>query len=280
VIDKDGSVWIQATSSLVKVDVKHGDAVSSNYPVDCMYGIASDPQGRIYTSGYGESCLRRFDPVTGENQILPLGVNGGGVALDQNNHVWTGQPKMARVDASGAQMALVGYAAVGGHGAAIDYDNRPWSIPLSGNNTAYKIDPTNLATGEYAYETAVPGLGTYTYSDMTGFQLSNSASKSGVYRHTFAGSCGVDTVWKDLDLAVIAPPGTTVTVSVRWANTVAELAGVAWTKVATIPPDALPIPLTIPPAGAVQVEVAMKSSDLAVTPILSSLSLSQEGCKE
>jgi cysteine-rich repeat protein len=279
VIDKDGAVWIQSTSHLVRVDVKNGDVVKSDYPVNCMYGIAADPLGRIYTSGYSDQCLRRFDPATGENQILKLPVNAGGVAVDKDNHVWTGEPQIQHIDASGPQMVILGSSSVGGHGAAIDYDNRPWSIPLSGNNTAYKIDPNNLQGGQYAYEVATPGLGTYTYSDMTGFQLTNSAAKGGVYRHTFVG-CGADTSWDSLSLDVMSPPKTSVSVSVRVAPTVAALQGVPWTKVATLPPDTSPITLNVPKGGVMQTEVTMKSADLALTPILSGISVVTSGCKE
>ncbi len=271
VVDKDGNVWIQALSALVKVDVKNGDAVST-HPAQCMYGITADPQGRIYTSGYGDQCVRRYDPATGENVAIQIGRNGGGVAIDQNGHLWTGQPTGVRIDTN--SMQILGTAQAGGHGWAIDYDGRPWSIPIAGNHTAYRHDPNSGVP--YSNQVAQPGLGTYTYSDMTGFQLINAASKGGIFRKTFQG-CSPDTLFESLDLKLLAPPNTATTVSIRVAPSVAELPNAAWKKVASLPPDVMPIPLNVS-GGALQVEVAMKSQDLNASPILSSITLTQSNC--
>jgi hypothetical protein len=273
VVDKDGNVWVQAVSKLVKIDVKNDDTVTSDYPVDCMYGITADPQGRIYTSGYSQQCVRRYDPATGANDVLKIANNGGGVAIDQNGHLWTGQ-KGVRIDTNGP-LKLLGTAKVGGHGWAIDFDGSPWSIPINGNNTAYKHDPNSAAP--FNYQVAKPGVGTYTYSDMTGFQLVNAASKGGIFRKTFQGCGGGQTLFESLDMKLLAPPSTVTTVSVRVAPSVAELPAASWKKVATLPPDTTPIPLNLT-GGAIQVELAMKSKDLDATPILSSLTLNQQNC--
>lgn len=276
VVDKDANVWIQSGSGgLVKVDVKAGDAVTS-HPLSCAYGIAADPQGRIYTSGAG--CLARFDPATGKTETLQ-GVTGGGVAVDQKNHVWTGESELFEVDASGPVMKLVGRAQQGGHGAAIDNDGHPWAIPI-GAGVAYKIDLTKMdGSGRYVADAANVGGGSYTYSDMTGFQLKNAASKSGLYRHTFTGCSG--SKWQSVDLSASVPAGTTITVSARVAQTQADLANQAWVKVGTIPPAMAPLPLNLPAGAFIQIEVAMKSTDLMVTPILSSLSVNTTtDCKQ
>lgn len=277
VVDKDANVWIQSGGSngLVKVDVKAGDAVST-HPLSCAYGIAADPQGRIYTAGGG--CLARFDPVTKQTEILS-GVTGGGLAVDQKNHVWTGESELFRVDASGPVMKLIGRAQNGGHGAAIDNDGHPWAIPI-GAGVAHKIDESTLdGSGRYVTQPASVGQGSYTYSDMTGFQLKNAASKSGIYRHTFTG-CSASK-WESVDLSASVPPGTTITISARVAQTQADLANQAWIKVATIPPATAPVPLNLPAGAYIQIEIAMKSTDLTVTPILSSLSVkTPTDCKQ
>jgi sugar lactone lactonase YvrE len=279
VIDKDGSVWVQSVSSLVKVDVQNNDEVTE-HPATCMYGITTDSQGRIYTSGGG--CLRRYDPATGANDTLQLPGSGSGVAVDKDGHAWTGDSKLMEIDASGQSgepMVLLGQAENGGHGAAIDYDNRPWCIPLNGtDHKAFKVDASKKnAQGEYMTEFATVGYGNYTYSDMTGFQLTNSgSSKVGVVRHTFT-SCGPEATFDAILIDAEAPPMTLVTVSIRTADAVVQLKN-DWQKVASIPPDGSPIALNIPPAAVMQVEVAMKSDDPMVTPILSSVSVTQSGC--
>jgi cysteine-rich repeat protein len=272
VVDKDGNVWVQALAALVKIDVKNGDEVTS-HPAQCMYGITADPQGRIYTSGYGDQCVRRYDPTTGENVVvgIPTG-NGGGVAIDQNGHLWTGQQGV-RIDTN--TMQVLGTSQAGGHGWAIDANGIPWSIPLGGSYTAYKHDPNSAAP--FNYQVAKPGVGTYTYSDMTGFQLVNAASKGGIFRKTFQGCGGGQTLFESLDMKLLAPPSTVTTVSVRVAPSVAELPAASWVKVATLPPDTTPIPLNLT-GGAIQVELTMKSQDLNASPILSSLTLNEKNC--
>jgi cysteine-rich repeat protein len=272
-IDKDGSVWIQSGSALVKVDVKNNDAVSS-YPAQCMYGIATDPLGRVYTSGYGDQCVRRFDPVTLKSDAIPIGRNGGGVALDQNGHLWTGQPTGVRVDTNGPTLKILGTAKNGGHGWAIDYDNNPWSIPINGSFTAYKHDPSSAVP--YNNQIAKPGAGTYTYSDMTGFQLTNAASKAGLFRKTFLG-CGPNTSFDALSFDLTAPPNTTTTISVRVAPDAASLANAAWQKIATVPPSKTPVTIK-QSGGAIQIELALQSKDLNVTPILSTLDVQMSNC--
>jgi hypothetical protein len=146
------------------------------------------------------------------------------------------------------------------------------------DHQAYKIDPSKKnAMGQYVTEAATVGVGNYTYSDMTGFQLTNIGSaKVGLFRHTFT-SCGPMATFDTIDLQLLAPPMTLVTVSVRTADAAVQLSG-GWQKVASIPPDGTPIPLNLPPAGVLQVEVAMKSEDPMVTPTLSSLSITQSNC--
>jgi cysteine-rich repeat protein len=273
VLDKDGNVWIQSGSALVQVDVKNNDTVTS-HPALCMYGIAADPLGRIYTSGYSQNCVRRYDPVTKVSDMLAIGRSGGGVALDQNNHLWTGQPTGVRVDTNGP-LKILGTTKNGGHGWAIDYDNNPWSIPLNGTAyQAFKHDPKSASP--YNNVIAKPGYGNYTYSDMTGFQLTNAASKGGVFRKTFAG-CGPDTKFESLSFDITSPANTTTTIKYRVAADLASLANVPWTKLAVVPPATTPVAIN-KNGGAIQIELVLQSKDLAVTPILSTLDVQMSNC--
>jgi cysteine-rich repeat protein len=276
VIDKNGSVWVQGGASLIRIDVKNGDAVTA-FPGQCMYGIAADPQGRIYTSGGG--CVGRFDPATQQWETLSVpGLSSGGIAIDQNNHAWTGLSPAFEIDASGPTMVKVGQADVGGWGVAIDYDNKPWVIPaFDGGGRAHRLDLSAGPGNTYGHATATVGGGNYTYSDMTGFQLVNAASKAGIFRRTFLG-CGAATQWTTLDFSLTAPPSTVSEVSVRVAPDQPSLATATWQKVATLPPDTSPIALNVPVGNVIQVEVTMQSKDLAITPILSGIEVTAKGC--
>lgn len=275
VLDRDGSVWVQA-GNLVRIDVKKNDEVKS-WPGQCMYGIAADTVGRIYTSGGG--CLGRFDPKTEQWETLAVpGLSSGGIAIDQNNHAWTGSSPAYEIDVNGSPMTTVGQSDIGGWGIAIDYDNRPWTIPMHGG-VAHRIDTTQKPGGFYPHATVNVGTGNYTYSDMTGFQLVNAASKAGLFRRTFVG-CGPATQWTTLQVSLTAPASTVSEVSVRVAADQPSLANATWTKVATLPPDISPFTLNVPTGNVIQVEVTMQSKDLTITPVLSGLEVTAKGCSK
>jgi streptogramin lyase len=273
VLDKNGAVWVQGAAELVRIDVKDSDKVKNFGNSPCPYGIAADARGNIYTSG--STCVARLDPATGKFDTVqvPGSTFLRGIALDQKNIAWTSdtQKGMFRIDATGAAMAVNGTVAVAGGalGAAIDFDGNPWLISQS-NSKAYKVNPANLTTQEVSV-----GTRPYTYSDMTGFQLRNAGAPAGVFRRTFPG-CGEQTRWFDLNYEVMAPPGTEVTVRVRFAASAADLQNAAWTQVAKVPSDKPPVRLSVP-AGTrpdfLQVEIGMKAADPKITPILSALSV-------
>ncbi|MCS6913843.1 MAG: hypothetical protein RMK29_01670 [Myxococcales bacterium] len=279
VLDLDGAVWVQGTGTLVKIDVKAGDQVKVLGSIPCPYGIAADSRGFIYTAG--ATCVSRYNPATGRwDQVdVPGATFLRGLALDQKHQVWVAdtQVGMFHIDAMGANMVVkrsipIGQADGSGNnvGAAIDFDGNPWVISYS-ESKAYKINPANYTT-----QAVEVGTTPYTYSDMTGFQLRNAGAPAGFFRRTFEG-CGPHTRWFDLDWQIMAPPGTEVTVRVRFAKSPAELMNAMWVQVARVPPDQGPVRLQVPQGASpdyMQVEISMKSADPKLTPILSSLSAS------
>jgi hypothetical protein len=272
VLDREGSVWIQG-GSLIKVDTKNDDKVTV-YDGRCMYGIAADGLGRIYTSGGG--CLGRFDPKTESWDVVASGTSAGGVAVDQNNHVWTGSSPLVEINADGfGPMSVVGQAQTGGWGVAIDKNNKPWVIPFRGS-VANRIDPKSAQP--YSFQSAKVGEGAYTYSDMTGYQLINAASRAGIFRKTFQACSAAK--WDKIELAVSTPDKTKIVVSVRTAGNAADIQFKPFKRIGTIPPDGnvLSVPAEIASGSYIQVEVAMSTEDLGKTPIMSYLAAYSLGC--
>ena len=94
-------------------------------------------------------------------------------AVDNKTGIWIADTYtgMYHVDGSGAKMVYKGKTAnVSGNnvGAAIDFDNNPWVISQA-NSAAYRVNPA-----DYSTQRVNVGVGPYTYSDMTGYQLRNA----------------------------------------------------------------------------------------------------------
>jgi cysteine-rich repeat protein len=274
VLDKEGSVWVQG-GPLIKIDTKNDDKVTT-YDGRCMYGIAADGLGRIYTSGGG--CVGRFDPKAESWTVVTSGTSAGGIAVDNKNHVWTGSSPLVEINADGeGPMSVIGKADTGGWGVAIDKNNYPWVIPFRGNQ-AHRVD--NKAGGSpYGHKSVAVGEGAYTYSDMTGYQLINAASRGGIFRKTFQTPCTGGS-WDKVEIIVDTPDKTEIVVSVRTAADPGGLATAQFKRVATIPPDSnvIQLPADLPPGDYLGVEVAMNTKDLGKTPIMSYLAAYSKGC--
>lgn len=290
VIDKQSNVWVAgrgAANYLAKINTKGNDAVrvygansdGKLSPCD-NYGITADARGLIYIAPLSGSALCRFNPANESwEQLTGTGVAGlRGVAVDQNNQLWAAghdSANMLHVDVSAAPPATAGGAstmvrketiALAGAGtvagAAIDFDNNIWGISYSGG--AFKIEP---AMGNRVTKMD-PGSSTYTYSDMTGYQLRN-ASRNGVFRHLFTG-CGEGTKWTTLSYQASAPPGTKVSIRYRASATLMDLPASPWVTATAMSPQ--PIMLPTGKQNFLQVEVNMSTIDASITPVLSGLS--------
>ncbi|MFO0580163.1 MAG: hypothetical protein U1A78_39835 [Polyangia bacterium] len=290
VIDKQSNVWVAGRGTanyLAKIATKSNDAVrvygANNdgklSPCD-NYGITADARGLIYIAPVSGSALCRFNPTTESWETLTAtGVPAlRGVAVDQNNQLWAAghdSSNMLHVDVSANPpaaggmttmvkkeiVALPGAGTVAG--AAIDFDNNVWGVSYTGG--AFKIEPASANK----LTMMNPGAATYTYSDMTGYQLRN-ASRNGTFRHIFTG-CGEGTKWTTLTYQASSPPGTKFSIRYRAAVSIADLAAAPWTTASATSPQAIMLP-----AGTkqnyLQVEVNMSTVDANVSPVLSGLS--------
>lgn len=167
-VDPDNNLWfyVWARFKVIKVDFD-----SKDYTIyqGGSYGITVDTLGRPWV---GDS-PRRFDEANqvweGPNPNLP-GAGGAGIAQDLQGRMWTATTDgVGWVDMETLQVGDTVTLPMTGlyRGISVDIDGYIWAVRLGGTE-AYKIDPD-----DYSYET-VGGLnGPYTYSDMTGGQLSN-----------------------------------------------------------------------------------------------------------
>jgi hypothetical protein len=167
-VDPDDNLWLStfAVGKSVKVDF-----ATLDYTVveGSSYGLTVDTAGRAWHDG----SQARYDEATQEwvpSDPRLQGAGGSGIAQDLQGRMWTattdgvGWVDMETQEAG--DTVVTGFAGIH-RGIAVDVDGFIWAIPLNGT-VAIKIDPDT-------YETEiVTGLNEpYTYSDMSGGQLTN-----------------------------------------------------------------------------------------------------------
>jgi hypothetical protein len=177
-----------------------------------IYGAASDGEGNFWGSQLGSGKLIRVNREDMTYDIFNAGPSGGwyGMTVDSDGMVWLCSYEVGRFDPeteTWQQAQVGGYtgcmadAAEGGllwmsdgsgvigvdrqtlqvvkqcngpgsYGISIDFQGYIWAVAFG--STATKFDPETCQTWSYN------GLvGAYTYSDMTGYALSNAGSPSG-----------------------------------------------------------------------------------------------------
>ncbi|PRP99290.1 hypothetical protein ENSA7_63320 [Enhygromyxa salina] len=166
-VDNEGNMWFFVFGQSTVVRVNYSDLSYQIYSGG-SYGLTVDSEGRPWTDA-----PRRLDPQGGQwtSAIGNLPGSGGtGVAQDLQGRIWSGT--VGGVGWVDMETMVVGdtvpLPAQGNYrGVSVDVDGFIWAIPLGGTE-AFRIDPDTYEIASYM------GLNApYTYSDMSGGQLSN-----------------------------------------------------------------------------------------------------------
>ncbi len=260
-----GHLWIATLGSgpTLKVDVATGqivDAVSLPYP---SYGIAVDQRGNVWFGTWqGVGGAMRLDTATNTvTQVRPpvswngrdLGCEQGsltrGVAVDVDGNVWNTNwscDSISKYDPDGNHLGTFDVGN-GPLGVAIDTDGQVWVVNYSGSSATVLDAQGNLVT-------EVQGLAEpYTYSDMTGLQLRLVTRQNGVWTTTYdAGHAAAR--WSRVEwTASSLPPGTSVCVRSRTAETRSALALAQYGRLLCSPTE---FPMTPPAVAPLAGEVA------------------------
>jgi streptogramin lyase len=173
-MDGLGNFWMVAMGCTVmacrlsRMNMETFETTIFNVPAG--YGISVDRYGRIWTAGMGG--VNRLDPASGTNTTYNTGMTqfNRGVAVDDEGSVWAAVTHGDVIEVDQDTVDLVGTVSGAGPaeivGVAIDFEGYVWAVS-QGGNAALKIDPDT-----YDVESFPIGRGPYTYSDMTGYQLS------------------------------------------------------------------------------------------------------------
>ncbi len=208
-----------AGDDLVEVLLVNGDtgAIEATIPVSGVnpdfygiYGAAVDNKGNFWGSQLSLGQLVNIDLVTHQVRKWPMTAAGYGMTVDSLGYVWTCSSNASRFDPMTETWLTATVGGSGGcmedgkgtlymsggagtiialdtatltvkttypvpqyvHGISIDFYGFVWGVSMG--TQAYRVDPVDGTT--LTFEGLV---GAYTYSDMTGFALSNVGNPQG-----------------------------------------------------------------------------------------------------
>jgi hypothetical protein len=162
-VDSEGNFWGSQLGGGMLVNVNLQTLAVQTWPTPAGgYGMTVDSDGYVWTCAWEAG---RFDPVT--ETWASASVNGGGGCMaDSNGLLWLASNPLVGIDR--ATLAVVHSIPLPEyvHGVSIDFEGYVWGVSM--NQAAYRVDPN---TG--LFDTVTGLVSPYTYSDMTGFALSN-----------------------------------------------------------------------------------------------------------
>ena len=309
-LDGRGNLWIENSGSraLGRVDTTRcvDDAscateICGDDGDDCVmqrisqpvggYGITVDSRQRVWIGG----SVARYDPSApaGSRWATPRGIGGlvsfvHGIAADGNGWIWgasMGQVLRFNADDPSQWVRVEGAGGFSAKGAAVDSEGKVWMINLTHNNATVIVPGATIDDAEVMTNVAPVFRSPYTYSDMTGAQLSIATRPPGSYRELLVGCDEGPTTWADLHFDVWAPEGTTVSFSVRTGDDPTTLGDDDWVHLATAPGEGSPVSIgealdgALVPHGQlleVELELTAEPSDTEVdpTPVVRELGVS------
>jgi hypothetical protein len=164
-VDSEGNFWGTQLGGGTMVRVDRDDYEYETWPANYGgYGMTVDENGRVWQCSYQ---VTRFDYASETFETNNNAGGSGGCMADGNGLIWLASNPMVAVDIETLDVVqtigLPNYV----HGVSVDFYGFVWGV-TQGQPFAYRVDP---ATEEI--ETFTGLVGPYTYSDMTGWALSN-----------------------------------------------------------------------------------------------------------
>lgn len=303
-LDQHGRVWFVEVGSgaIISVDVetgKLGKLVKAPAPeAGCpsSYGIAVDPEGRVWIAGFTCPFAFGYDPAADHWSKVALpdsGVTRGIAADDRGNvlvassHAWikldprsafgffeTSDPitrlTVFRAD-DGGDIRIWGTSADplpgrGAIGVGLDSDRRAWLINQD-SGSATRVD---LDTSEVKHFGA--GDMPYTYSDFTGFALRRVSAPSGFYRGVLRGCERGPSEWEQLTVDAQLNGGR-IEVRARSADDERALASADWIGPFTGSSSLQATPGPLPSTRLLELEARLFSGDGRSSPALEQITV-------
>jgi len=209
------------------------------------YGIAVDKDCNVWLSVATHQVCLRWDTLADTWTVSGLGAPdlGRGITVDFDNNVWmscTGTSTVVRYNNTPSPTVYAVYSTPvsGAIGVGVASDGN--LIVTAGGPLWCKVNTTSGAVMPLPGPT-LAGVEPYTYSDFTGSLYAMSALQQGTWTViTDGGSPNI--VWTLVGWTPSTPPGTSVQIEARAAQTLPVLAGTAWTTIGTSGPLGSPMP--------------------------------------
>ncbi len=256
--DGAGRVWFVSvgTGSILGVEAATGrvlprETATSRGAMGCSgsYGIAVDPDDRVWIAGFLCPYAFRFDPATRawrEVSLPDSGVTRGiaasadGRIYVASSHEWlrfeadgttSGSDPLSRVTEIDADTLAVRRVlglpsaplpGAGTTGVGLDSDGALWLVNQE-SATATRLDPRTGVARDFP-----TGPSPYTYSDFTGYALRTFTAPDGYLRTIVPGCATGATEWEQVRWSASVPAGTSVELRARTADAVPDLATRPW----------------------------------------------------
>ena len=171
-VDKDGNFWGSQLSQGYLVNINRQTLQYKTWPMAAGgYGMTVDSKGYVWTCS---STVARFDPMTETWQTNSVGGSGGCMEDGKGTLYMSGSnSSIIAVDTDTLQVKTSYPVPQYVHGISIDFYGYVWGVSMG--SEAYRLDINQNG----AFQTFAGLVGAYTYSDMTGFALSNVGQPSG-----------------------------------------------------------------------------------------------------
>ena len=171
-VDGAGNFWAHESGGtrLVRVDRETLEYEVFVVPTPGGYGLAVDSAGRPWLCS---ASVQRLDPMAGTWETAFVDGDSGGCMTDGNGTLWLAHNPLLGVDTETLQVVQQWDLPTEIHGVSIDFDGNVWGVQIYGTQ-AFRIDPQDGSV-----ETFEGLVGSYTYSDMTGFGLTHAGIPEG-----------------------------------------------------------------------------------------------------
>ena len=260
------------------------------------YGLGIDTQGNIWTTHFG---LGEISKIAPDGMVINTYSTGGsrprGVAVTpEDDNVWvanSGSNTVSRLAPNGVLLATIPVGSTP-TGVAVDSEGKVW-VTDRDSDDARRIDPNReVSTGNapctacgYVDLTVNLGAGSrpYNYSDMTGAVSLNNTAPQGFW--TLNHNSGApDTAWGSISWNTEnadpcpqseegrEPPGSSITVEARVANTKAGFGAVSPVSVSN------GVPVSLPNGQFLELKVTLKpaigdDNKIGASPVLCDLTI-------
>ena len=247
-IDGNGVLWSSTNGNLLRWDPATAVSTAQCLAVPGAYGVAIGRDGHIYVNNHGGDQITKVAPNGTTLLSFRRGSTcGQGLAVDDDEHIWSSSSRwcdgtqISHVKGDGTSVGTLDNVPSGTTGISVDDTGKIWAVADQGNK-AFRIDPDQGPLGADGVShvgaidlvVAIPGAFAYNYSDMTGFQALRHTLRQGSWSTTqdagFAGAEWGVISWNGEPQASV-PPGSSIVVEVRTAETVVGLSTQSWLAV-------------------------------------------------